>query len=113
MSSYLRKHNGCHGPQSPELDLLERIALLEDEARLLAQKRLLDAPRGYGMPDENPGTVNEEPYTLTSKWQRASFLVELRVIVDAVREEWSREDLIVRSIQRLFTARIPSRSTAP
>jgi hypothetical protein len=42
-----------------KLELLERIALLEDEARLLALKRLLDAPRGYGIPNENLSVVKE------------------------------------------------------
>ena len=35
-----------------KLELLERIALIDDENRLLALKRLLDAPRGYGIPNE-------------------------------------------------------------
>ncbi len=47
-----------------KLELLERIALLEDEARLLALKRLLDSPRGYGIPNEHLSVVKEgeEPY---------------------------------------------------
>jgi hypothetical protein len=32
-----------------KLELLERIAALDDESRLLALKRLLDLPRGYGV----------------------------------------------------------------
>ena len=42
-----------------KLELLERIALLDDEARLLALKRLLDAPRGYGIPNEKLSVVKE------------------------------------------------------
>ena len=47
-----------------KLELLERIALLEDEARLMALKRLLDSPRGYGIPNEHLSVVKEgeEPY---------------------------------------------------
>lgn len=44
-----------------KLELLERIALLDDEARLLALKRLLDAPRGYGIPNEKMNVVKEGP----------------------------------------------------
>ncbi len=47
-----------------KLELLERIALLDDEARLLALKRLLDSPRGYGIPNDHLSVVKEgeEPY---------------------------------------------------
>ncbi len=34
-----------------KLELLERIAWIDDQERLLALKRLLDAPRDYGIPD--------------------------------------------------------------
>lgn len=42
-----------------KLELLERIALIDDQARLLAVKRLLDAPRGYGIPNEQMSVVKE------------------------------------------------------
>ena len=42
-----------------KLELLERIALIDDEARLHAIKRLLDAPRGYGIPNEKLSVVKE------------------------------------------------------
>lgn len=42
-----------------KLELLERIALIDDEVRLLAVKRLLDAPRGYGIPNEQMSVVKE------------------------------------------------------
>ena len=47
-----------------KLELLERIALLEDGTRLMALKRLLDAPRGYGIPNDHLSVVKEgeEPY---------------------------------------------------
>ena len=40
-----------------KLELLERIALIDNEERLLAVKRLLDAPRGYGIPNEKLSVV--------------------------------------------------------
>ena len=42
-----------------KLELLERIALLDNEERLLALKRLLDAPRGYGVPNEKLSVVKD------------------------------------------------------
>lgn len=42
-----------------KLELLERIALLDDELRLLALKRLLDLPRGYGVVNEKMSVVKE------------------------------------------------------
>ncbi len=47
-----------------KLELLERIALLEDGTRLMALKRLLDSPRGYGIPNDHLSVVKEgeEPY---------------------------------------------------
>lgn len=47
-----------------KLELLERIALIDDEVRLHAIKQLLDAPRGYGVPNEKLSVVREgqEPY---------------------------------------------------
>ena len=47
-----------------KLELIERIALLDDEARMLALKRLLDGPRDYGIPNEHLSVVKEgeEPF---------------------------------------------------
>ena len=42
-----------------KLELLERIALMDNEERLLAVKRLLDAPRGYGVPNEKLSVVKD------------------------------------------------------
>lgn len=42
-----------------KLELLERIALIDDEERLLALKRVLDAPRGYGIPNEKLSVVQD------------------------------------------------------
>jgi hypothetical protein len=51
-----------------KLELLERIASLDDEARLLALKRLLDLPRGYGVASEKMSVVKEEitPYEMNA-----------------------------------------------
>ena len=42
-----------------KLELIERIANLDDEARLLALERLLDSPHNVGSPNENPSVVKE------------------------------------------------------
>ena len=42
-----------------KLELLERIALLEDEPRLLALKRLLDGPPTYTLPSDHLSVVRE------------------------------------------------------
>lgn len=42
-----------------KLELLERIALIDSEERLLALKRLLDSPRNYGVPNEKMSVVKE------------------------------------------------------
>lgn len=39
------------GLKTLKLELLERIALIDDQERLLALKRLLGGPRDYGIPD--------------------------------------------------------------
>jgi hypothetical protein len=44
-----------------KLELLERIANLEDEARLLALKRLLDGPPTYAIPGDHLTVVREGP----------------------------------------------------
>lgn len=46
--------------KSLKLELFERIALIDDEQRLLTLKRVLDAPRGYGIPNERLNVVKEE-----------------------------------------------------
>jgi hypothetical protein len=47
-----------------KLELLERIANLEDEARLLALKRLLDGPPTYTVPYDHLsiGREGQAPY---------------------------------------------------
>jgi hypothetical protein len=71
-----------------KLELLERIALIDSEERLLALKRLLDAPRGYGIPNEKLSVVKEGGGGFIPKGQQTFTLDEVRAIVEAVREEF-------------------------
>ncbi|MBK9276393.1 MAG: addiction module protein [Flavobacteriales bacterium] len=71
-----------------KLELLERIALIDDEERLLALKRVLDSPRGYGISNERMSVMKEGEAGFIPKGQQAFSLDEVRAIVDAVREEF-------------------------
>lgn len=71
-----------------KLELLERIALIDDQERLLALKRLLDAPCNYGIPDGKLSVVKESPGAFIPKGRKTFTLDEVRAIVDAVREEF-------------------------
>jgi hypothetical protein len=71
-----------------KLELLERIALIDDEDRLLALKRVLDSPRGYGISNERMSVMKEVEAGFIPKGQQAFSLDEVRAIVDAVREEF-------------------------
>ena len=76
-----------------KLELLERIALIDDETRLKALKRVLDSPQGYGNPNETMSVVKEgeEPYLPIG--QETFSLQEVRSIVEAVRDEYDELDL--------------------
>ena len=69
-----------------KLELLERIALLEDGTRLLALKRLLDSPRGYGIPNDHLSVVKEgeEPYIKLE--DRSYSAEEVRRLMEELRE---------------------------
>lgn len=71
-----------------KLELLERIALIDNEERLLALKRVLDSPRGYGIPNEKMSVMKEGEAGFIPKGQQTFSLDEVRAIVDAVREEF-------------------------
>lgn len=84
-----------------KLELLERIANLEDEARLLALKRLLDGPPTYAVPGDNLTVVREGP---ASAWASADELApylkledrmytaeEVRALVEEVLREVEAE----------------------
>lgn len=76
-----------------KLELLERIALLEDEPRLLALKRLLDGPPTYTLPSEHLSVVKEGGADYLPEGQKLFTLEEVRAIVDAVKEEYQGYDL--------------------
>ncbi len=65
-----------------KLELLERIAMLDDELRLLALKRLLDAPRGYGIPNEHLSVVQEGQEGFIKLEDRSYSADEVRRIVE-------------------------------
>jgi hypothetical protein len=65
-----------------KLELLERIALLDDEARLLALKRLLDAPRGYGIPNEHLSIVQEGAEGYIKLEDRSYSAAEVRKLIE-------------------------------
>jgi len=74
-----------------KLELLERIANLEDEARLLALKRLLDLPAGqaggpptYATPGEHLSIVREGQAPYLKLEERMYTAEEVRKLVDEV-----------------------------
>lgn len=80
--------------KSLKLELLERISLLEDEARLLALKRLLDAPRGYGIPNEHLSVVKEGEAPYFKLEDRSYSAEEVRKIVDDILRSKANEDAL-------------------
>jgi|JI10StandDraft_1071094.scaffolds.fasta_scaffold445063_2 hypothetical protein len=84
-----------------KLELLERIALLEDEARLLALKRLLDGPPTYTVPSDHLSVVREgeEPYLKLE--DRMYTAEEVRKLVVAVLRELEADQ---EDYASLFTA---------
>ncbi len=85
-----------------KLELLERIANLDDEARLLALKRLLDGPPTYAVPGDHLTVVREGP---ASAWASADELAtylkledrmytaeEVRALVESILVDLERED---------------------
>jgi hypothetical protein len=74
-----------------KLELLERIANLEDEARLLALKRLLDLPAGqaggpptYALPNDNLTVVREGESPYLKLEDRMYTAEEVRKLVEEV-----------------------------
>lgn len=68
--------------RSLKLELLERIALIDNEARLLALKRVLDAPRGYDTPDGRLSVVKEEEASYLRLEDRQYSAEEVRALVE-------------------------------
>jgi hypothetical protein len=76
-----------------KLELIERIAKLDNETRLLTLKRLLDAQLGYDIPNEKLSVVKEELEAYLPGSGQYFTLDEVRVIVAAVKEEFRDHDL--------------------
>ena len=74
-----------------KLELLERIALLDDEVRLLALKRLLDSPRNYGIPNEHLSVVKESEKPYARIEDRNYTAEEVRRILEDSRQQWEEE----------------------
>jgi len=74
-----------------KLELLERIALLDDDVLLHAVKRLLDAPRGYGIPNENLSVVKEGQQPYLHIEDRTYTGEEVRRLFDDLRSALERE----------------------
>lgn len=67
-----------------KLELLERIANLDDEARLLALKRLLDGPPTYAVPGEHLTVVREGEAPYLKLEDRMYTAAEVRALVEEV-----------------------------
>ena len=65
-----------------KLELLERIALLEDEPRLLALKRLLDGPPTYASPGDHLSVVREGEAPYLKLEDRMYTAEEVRKLVE-------------------------------
>jgi len=108
-----------------KLELLERIANLEDEPRLLALKRLLDLPAGqaggpptYAVPNDHLSIVREGQAPYLKLEDRMYTAEEVRKLVDEVRlavppaeasdEELSKEELT--ELERRHQARLSGQS---
>ena len=74
-----------------KLELLERIALLEDAPRLLALKRLLDAPTTYATPSDHLSVVREGETPYLKLEDRNYSAAEVRSILEKVLREVQTE----------------------
>jgi hypothetical protein len=100
-----------------KLELLQRIALLEDEPRLLALKRLLDGPPTYTLPNEHLSVVREGAAPYLKLEDRMYTAEEVRALVEEVLatvpagyadEEISAEELA--ELDRRHQARLSGES---
>lgn len=74
-----------------KLELLERIALLEDEARLLALKRLLDGPPSYATPGDHLSVVREGQAPYLNLEDRDYSAAEVRALLEKVLHDVEAE----------------------
>ena len=81
-----------------KLELLERIALLEDGTRLMALKRLLDSPRGYGIPNDHLSVVKEgeEPYIKLE--DRSYSAEEVQRLMEKLQQAENRNEDVVDAV---------------
>ncbi|MFN9327284.1 MAG: hypothetical protein ACK6A5_18070 [Flavobacteriales bacterium] len=70
-----------------KLELLERIANLDDGARLLALKRLLDGPPTYAVPNDHLTVVREGVAPYLKLEDRLDTAAEVRALVEEVLRE--------------------------
>ena len=84
-----------------KLELLERIASLEDEARLLALKRLLDGPPTYATPGDHLTVVREGEAPYLKLEDRLYTAAEVRALVEAILRAAEADQVDYAS---LFTA---------
>jgi len=100
-----------------KLELLERIALLDDESRLLALKRLLDGPPTYALPGDHLSVVREGAVPYLKLEDRLYTADEVRALVAEVLatvptgasdEEISEEELA--ELERRHQARLSGES---
>ena len=75
-----------------KLELLERIANLEDEARLLALKRLFDGPPTYVLPNDHLSVVREGEAPYLKLEDRLYTVAEVRALVENILVDLDRED---------------------
>ena len=75
-----------------KLELLERIANLEDEARLHALKRLLDGPPTYATPGDHLTVVREGEAPYLKLEDRLYTAAEVRALVESILVELDRDD---------------------
>lgn len=74
-----------------KLELLERTANLEDEARLLALKRSLDGPPTYAVPGKHLTVVREGEAPYLKLEDRLHTAEEVRKLVEEVLHKLERE----------------------
>ncbi len=75
-----------------KLELLERIALLDDESRLLALKRLLDGPPTYAVPGDHLSVVREGDAPYLKLEERMYTAAEVRALVEEVLRHHEQVD---------------------
>lgn len=78
-----------------KLELLERIALLEDETRLRALKRLLDSPRGYGIPNDHLSVVREGEEPFIKLEDRSYSAEEVRKLMEELQQIYEGDAALI------------------